>query len=129
MKTRFKAMYVILLMLLVGFSLQASPIRTVTLNGQWNLRYWPQPDMDEAITDPAEIAKMQPQEVKATVPGNVEIDLLAAGKIDDPMIGSNVNKLRKIENYQWCYSRQFATPETKAGEKVMLFFGGIDCLS
>ena len=129
MSTRFRVLCALLLMLCVGFSLQASPNRTVTLNGQWNLRYWPQPDMDEPVTDPAEIAKMQPQEIKATVPGNVEIDLLAAGKIEDPMIGSNVNKLRKIENYQWCYSREFATPETKAGEKVMLFFGGIDCLS
>lgn len=129
MSTRFKVLYALLLMLFTGLSLQASPIRTITLNGQWNLYYWPQPDMDEAITDPTEVAKMQPQEIKATVPGNVEIDLLAAGKIDDPMIGNNVNKLRKFENYQWCYSRKFATPETKTGEKVMLFFGGIDCLS
>ena len=95
MSTRFRVLCALLLMLCVGFSLQASPNRTVTLNGQWNLRYWPQPDMDEPVTDPAEIAKMQPQEIKATVPGNVEIDLLAAGKIEDPMIGSNVNKLRK----------------------------------
>ena len=73
MSTRFKVLYALLLMLFTGLSLQASPIRTITLNGQWNLYYWPQPDMDEAITDPTEVAKMQPQEIKATVPGNVEI--------------------------------------------------------
>ena len=59
MSTRFRVLCALLLMLCVGFSLQASPNRTVTLNGQWNLRYWPQPDMDEPVTDPAEIAKMQ----------------------------------------------------------------------
>jgi beta-mannosidase len=63
------------------------------------------------------------------VPGNVELDLLAAGRIADPMIGSHVYALRKYEGYQWCYSRRFASPPLKPGQRLQLHFGGIDCLA
>lgn len=66
--------------------------------------------------------------VTATVPGNVEMDLLAAGLIDDPEIGNNINKLRKYEAYRWWYVREFDTPDFEKGEHVYIVFGGIDCL-
>ena len=75
---------------------------------------------------------MQLAEVKhlsAQVPGNVELDLMAANLIKDPMIGSNVNELRKWEGYQWCYSKSFVAPQLKPGQQYQLFFAGIDCLA
>ena len=65
--------------------------------------------------------------IDATVPGNVELDLLAAGLIEQPEIGSNVYDLRPWEGYQWRYSRTFATPEHANGDRIRLNFNGIDC--
>jgi len=45
------------------------------------------------------------------------------------MIGSNIYQLRKYEGYQWCYTKQFESPALKKEQRVLLRFGGIDCLS
>ena len=124
MKSKY---FYVCLLILVCFSLRAAPVRTVSLNGTWKLLYWPQPE--EAVTSPSGIKALQTNEIQATVPGNVELDLLSSGIIDDPMIGSNVHKLRAYENYQWCYSRQFESPSVESGQKIILAFGGIDCLA
>ena len=102
---------------------------TISLNGTWKLSYWPQPD--PAVVDPADFERVQDcmEQVSAQVPGNVELDLFAAGVIPDPMIGSNVNGLRRFEGYQWCYSRTFPSPKLEAGQRAELFFGGIDCIA
>lgn len=100
----------------------------VSLNGQWRLSYWKQ-DAKGAVRTPDELAAVDAETIDATVPGNVEIDLERAGIIPDPMIGANVNGLRKYEGYQWCYSRTFGSPKLEEGQKCELYFGGIDCYS
>lgn len=105
----------------------AAGAENVSLNGVWKLKGFPQPC--EAVRSPQQAQSMEGIEIDATVPGNVEIDLQAAGLIADPMIGNNVYTLRKYEGYQWVYSKTFATPEVGDGERVRLFFGGIDCLA
>lgn len=100
----------------------------VSLNGKdWSLSYWEQPAVP--VTSPDQMRQVEVKTIPATVPGNVELDLLDAGLIEDPMIGSNVNKLRVWEKYQWCYTKSFASPELGEGERCQLFFGGIDCLA
>ena len=106
---------------------QASPGNVISLNGRWNLAFWPQPE--KPVTDPAQLKSLSVDAVAAQVPGNVELDLLAAGRIADPTIGNNVYALRPYEGYQWCYSRSFRSPELKAGQRLQLFFRGIDCLA
>ena len=99
----------------------------LSLNGEWRLDYFPQPDdgaVREVATVPAE-AKM----VKATVPGNCELDLVNAGVLPPPEIGLNVLKLRPYEGYQWLYSKTFAKPDIAAGQRAMLVFEGIDTLA
>ena len=89
-------------LLLLGTVASASgataPAAPVSLDGEWELSYWPQPE--KAVTDPAALSGIEVKTIPAKVPGNVELDLLAAGLIDDPMIGANVNKLRAWEGYQ-----------------------------
>ena len=99
--------------------------QTLSLDGEWQLSYWKQPS--EAITDPSMIAGAPI--IKASVPGNVEIDLQAAGLIEDPMTGSNVNRLREWEDTQYCYTRTFTAPVLDKGDRYQLWFGGIDCLA
>ena len=102
--------------------------RNVSLNGPWTLHFWPQPDTPVTSPD-AMRALASARTIPATVPGNVELDLLAAGLIRDPMIGANVWQMRPYEGYQWCYERNFPTPEYNQNQKVFLWFGGIDCLA
>jgi beta-mannosidase len=105
----------------------AVPENVISLNGPWMLAYWPQGE--KPATEPGQLKRLEVETVPATVPGNVELDLLAAGKIADPMIGSRVYALRKYEGYQWAYSRRFPSPALKPGERLQLHFGGIDCLA
>lgn len=105
--------------------------KTVTLNsdqkGDWTLYFGVQ-DKD-APGSPGELKRSNFQHIDASVPGNVEIDLLKAGIIQDPMKGDNVYDLRKYETYQWWYQRSFKKPEIKDGERVELCFDGIDCIA
>lgn len=94
---------------------------------EWTLFYGPQ--HKTAPNTPDELNKINREWIKAIVPGNVELDLLRAGKIADPMVGNNVYDLRKYETYQWWYQCQFAQPEIPENHSVNLCFDGIDCIA
>ena len=99
--------------------------KSVPLDGEWWLSYWPQPT--PRIENPKE-AKPE-KTIKAKMPGNVEIDMLAAGEIAEPRFAKNVYKLRKYEGYQWLYSRTFTPPKLGAGERAILNLRGVDTLA
>lgn len=101
--------------------------RTVSLDGKWTLDYWEQGR--EAVVSPEAMEGLSYSTVEATVPGNVELDLLAAGLVKNPEIGSNVYLLRPWEGYQWHYKRNFRTPEHEPGDELVINFGGIDCFA
>ena len=108
-------------------TMMAAGQRSYTLNGQWQLSFWKQPA--KAVRSPEAMQHVNSKTINATVPGNVELDLQKAGLIANPMVGNNVNSLRQWEGNQWCYSRHFATPALNDGERLQLWFGGIDCLA
>ena len=117
----------IILAILCLLSFQMNATEHISLNGtDWKLSFWPQPSV--AVRSPQEMKCIKKQTIPATVPGNVELDLLAAGLIEDPMIGCNTDRLRQWEGHQWCYTHTFPAPKTEEGQRVELFFGGIDCL-
>ncbi len=99
--------------------------QSVSLDGDWQLSFWQQPR--PKIDCPS---KAKPEKtISAKVPGNVEIDMLAAGLIDDPLIGDNVYKLRKYEGYQWLYSRTFLAPKLEDEARAILNLKGVDTLA
>lgn len=61
----------------------------------------------------------------AKVPGNIELDLLHSGLIEDPYIKINAMELRKYEFYEWLYEREF--DYDGISRKVELVFEGLDC--
>ncbi len=99
----------------------------ISLDGTWRLDYWEQGR--EAVVSPEGMAGIDYKTIDATVPGNVELDLLAAGLIDQPETGSNVYLLRQYEGFQWRYSRHFATPPHAEEDGLTLHFAGIDCFA
>lgn len=67
--------------------------------------------------------------VNAQVPGNVELDLVAAGVLEEPSVGERIYQLRPFEAYDWWYDRTFDSPSVAPGERVELVFDGLDCLA
>jgi beta-mannosidase len=96
-------------------------------SGKWSLYFGPQDE--NAPSNPGELKKSKFQKIPATVPGNVEIDLLSAGVIEDPMVGTHVWDLRKYETCQWWYQRTFLKPDLPQGHRIELCFNGIDCIA
>jgi len=111
----------------------------LSLDGSdWTLSFWKQPEV--AVRCPEGIPS-DAESIPATVPGNVDIDLMAAGLEADPRIGNNNALTRQWEDCQWCYTKSFdvssemlrgaATPEMPAGtgRRFQLWFGGIDTIA
>ena len=123
------------------------PAGVLLLDGpDWQLTFWQQPE-EGPVTGPEGLASLGPTAysvslpggacrdinlpctISATVPGNVDIDLCAAGLEADPRIGLNNYLTRQWEGFQWCYSKTFKGPEILPGRKYVLCFGGIDTVA
>ncbi len=106
----------------------ASSAVELSLNGEWRLDYFPQPDRGAVRTLPLP-SGIDVRTVQATVPGNCELDLVRAGVLPNPEVGTNALALRPYEGFQWLYSKTFEAPVVAAGRRVELVFGGIDTLA
>lgn len=107
--------------------MDAQAINKVSLNGSWKL-YYGLCDRN-APENPDELLKSNWPQVSATVPGNVELDLLKNGVIKNPEIGDNIYDLRKYEAYRWWYVRDFDTPPSGENDRVEIILNGLDCYS
>lgn len=100
---------------------------TLSLNGNWSLAYFP--ERQYRPNSPSEFKALNLPSIPAVVPGNVELDLVRAGKLSDPFFADNIRKLRPFENYEWWYSLTFKGPEITSGEHWDLIFEGLDTLA
>ncbi len=64
--------------------------------------------------------------VPAIVPGNFELDLVRAGLLDDPFWGTNIVKLRELEDRHLIYTTAFDMPALSSDELPVIRFEGID---
>jgi len=63
----------------------------------------------------------------AQVPGEIHLDLMRAGIIDDPRIGTNALRARWVEEQYWIYRRVFYAPdEAVSAPAAWLVFEGLD---
>ncbi|NLZ55587.1 MAG: glycoside hydrolase family 2 [Clostridiaceae bacterium] len=96
-------------------------MRKISLNGEYLLRFCDQQENPEGLEGM--------QTIPATVPGNVEIDLMRAGILPDIFFGNNIKLLKPYEFYRWRYEREFTAPEIAPGERAYLAFQGVDCFA
>lgn len=99
----------------------------VDLNGQWLLYFFPYGSFH--IANPKELKQMDLKPIRATVPGNVELDLVDAGILPDPFFGNNIQTLESLEDYEWWYSKEFTIPQKERGKRAELVFHGVDCIA
>jgi beta-mannosidase len=84
----------------------------ISLDGDWQLAFFP--EADSPVRGPDDLAAHAPQMIAAHVPGNVELDMQAAGIIPEPFYGSNIRRLREYEFHEWWYAREFELPTPPA---------------
>ena len=84
-----------------------------SLNGVWELR---QVGLDEVIA--------------ASVPGCVHLDLMSAGKIDDPFKGDNEYTCAWVHEADWEYARSFdVAGDLLDADKILLECDGLDTIA
>jgi beta-mannosidase len=99
----------------------------ITLDGEWKLYYFP--EGSQPCTIPADLDNLDIPSLDAQVPGNVELDLVRAGRLSDPFVGRNIHLLRAFESFEWWYVRQFTLPKHPAVPGWELVFDGLDLLA
>lgn len=98
----------------------------IDLNGQWKLYFAPE---CECLVETPDLLPASMREISATVPGNVETDLVAAGLEEDPFYDENLYNFRKYEFYNWWFVREFDAPASLIGKSVELDFEGINTVA
>ncbi len=84
----------------------------IDLTRGWTVRPTDSPDADP---------------LPATVPGSVQADLLAAGRMPDPFVGTNEAESRRVARESWTYRCVFEAPERRDPEaRAALVFEGLD---
>ena len=63
--------------------------------------------------------------IKASVPGNFELDFMREGILDDVYFGQNPVKAQRLENLHLYYFTEF-NYQSMQGHDAALVFGGID---
>lgn len=99
----------------------------MNLNGEWKLYYFESGEKDILTVEALKKSGLEP--ISATVPGNVELDLSAAGILPSDLFkGMNITEAEKYETYEWWYEKEFsADAEIGAEQRAVLSFGAVDC--
>jgi len=103
-------------------------MKNYSLNGSWDLYFFPQGSKD--IKSPADLKTADVTKITATVPGNLELDLSREGFLpEDLYMGKNIEKVQDFELYEWWYETEFEAPILDSKEKAFLKFDAVDCFA
>ncbi len=101
-------------------------VQTLRLDGSWQVADLP-PNKGETLVPFDGRSPGGIEWIEARVPGDIHIDLLKAGRIEDPYVGDNVEKCTWTTQRDWWFRRSFHVPARIAARKhVELVFEGID---
>jgi beta-mannosidase len=103
---------------------QKHPWPSIDLIGSWEFA-WTE-EAAPAARDATSLTKAGLELRPCRVPGNLELDLQAAGLIEDPFVGMNIAELRHLESAHAWYVRRFHLSERPEGH-AELVFEGLDC--
>jgi beta-mannosidase len=96
---------------------------TNTLDSGWKIAGF---DFEEGLALGAYREDYQPRDfVCSTVPTTVRHALMKAGRLPDPYVGFNSLETMWVEDREWWFFKDFATPERQAAQRVFVRFEGI----
>jgi beta-mannosidase len=98
----------------------------ISLDGAWSVK--PLPLEAGGITGYVQLKAEQEEGIAARVPGEIHLDLMRVGRMEDPDISDNARtRCRWPEEFSWWYRREFMVPaEFRAHLRQVLVFDGID---
>ena len=99
--------------------------------GDWSLAYIPNKQVKSenvVLTTPSEVKVGGYPTIRASVPGNYELDFMREGLLDDVYVGANSVKTQAFENLHFYYFTEFDY-EVKSDKDAFLVFGGIDTVA
>ncbi|WP_158563980.1 beta-mannosidase [Jiangella anatolica] len=99
----------------------------IDLNGSWGLGW--SDGTRKIAARPLLDATDGPFLATATVPGEVHLDLIAAGLLDEPNLGLTTARSRWVDDTVWWYHRDVVVPPELAGRRVWLHFGQLDLVA
>jgi len=98
-----------------------------SLHGEWELREEP---ISTGVSQFGRVAEAKDGWISARVPGDVHVDLLAAGRIPEPLVGLNSFKTEWIEDRSWWYRKRFTTCQGWLDADVVeLQLDGLDAMA
>jgi len=95
----------------------------LSLDGDWKLNFF---SIGTPLIPAEKVEFDDSQWYPSKVPGEVHLDLMAAGVIKDPFFGKNAEDCRWIEDKEWWYRRSFEVPSDFKKDRVELVFKGLD---
>ncbi len=106
-----------------------------SLCGEWKLTVIPHAEYakhgkhgkEKAYHTIAEVEADGNEVISATVPGNLELDLFKAGKVEDLFFGTNPDKIRRYTERLHCYYFTNFQVEEISSIQETLVFEGLDC--
>ena len=99
-------------------------MESISLNGKWTL-YGLRPG--EGKKRGAHLREFQARgAMEVLVPGDVHLDLIRAGRLEEPLTGLNAKGCRWVEDREWWWRRTFDVPAERAGLPAELVFEGLD---
>ncbi len=99
-------------------------INKIDLNGDWKVRW---ADGQRGGLNFHRDEQMDPVRwIEAQVPGEIHLDLIKAGIIEEPYTGTNCLKSRWVDDCIWTYRKTFEAPAAALEEKAWLNFEGLD---
>ncbi len=100
---------------------------TVSLGGTWDLGF---SDSLRGCPLHAQDFAPRPGGLTAAVPGEVHLDLMRQGVLDNIYVGENIYKARWVEESLWTYRRTFdLPPEASGAARIFLRFEGLDYMA
>jgi len=105
----------------LGQQKEMMPLRTQTLSDGWQWKQKPK----ERSGDVESLAE-DGGWTSTSVPTEIFKDLLEAGKIEDPHLARNEDKVAWVGEADWMYRTRFPLTELGQNEKVVLVFEGLD---
>ncbi|MBN1676813.1 MAG: hypothetical protein JXR37_37575 [Kiritimatiellae bacterium] len=98
---------------------------TITLNGRWQVLE--QPLARAGAKGLAAAKQARAGWIPARVPGEIHLDLMRAGRLEEPLVGLNAHKSRWPEKKSWWYRTTFHVPAAfLEHERQDLVFDGLD---
>lgn len=94
------------------------------LNGTW-LMQWSDGQRGR-LEHAAQPVTDESRFISARVPGEVHLDLMQAGLIQEPSLGNNHLACRWVEESYWSYRRTFTPPADALAARAWLVFEGLD---